>query len=460
MEVIHRHRNLTIFLIVLVAQVVGLAVQVRRPTDRGSTRLIRFWAISLVTPVGHAMVHTQGWVSEVWRNYFYLRGVRQENQRLQQENLRLRLEQVRMAEDAGQAQRLQALLRFKEQFISETVAAQVIGSSGSETSRLVYVDKGSRDGIKPDMAVITPAGVVGKVIRVFPATAQVLEINDQSSGIGAMLAKSRLQGILKGTPAGEIMVHYVMAEEKVDPGEAVVTSGGDRIFPKGLPIGRVVQVSPGAETFLNIRVRAAAPLDRIEEVLIITKVNEQQRELLPEAPRRAADILALRLPSISVKPPEANPANPASPGAPPFSGAAPTGAAPASPPTAGTAVAPPKPQATALPKTAGTTNGTAAAGAKPADHNGDQRRTGAATETPKAGSSPLPTTVKPATAGDSGNGTSGNSTHASAPSGGVGHTPGNNGARGISNSQPPKANVVESKPVEPKQDTPTKENPQ
>jgi rod shape-determining protein MreC len=326
---VHRHRNLTIFLIVLVAQVVGLAVQVKRPTDRGSTRLVRFWAISLVTPVGQAMVHAQGWTFDLWRNYFYLRGVRQENQRLQQENLHMRLEQVRMAEDAGQAQRLQALLKFKEQFISETQAAQVIGSSGSETSRLVYIDKGVRDGIKPDMAVITPSGVVGKVVRVFPATAQVLEINDQSSGIGAMLEKSRLQGILKGTPAGEIMVHYIMTDEKVEPGEAVVTSGGDRIFPKGLPIGQVAQVSPGPETFLNIRVKPAARLDRVEEVLVITKVDERQRELVPEAPRRAADILALRLPSIQIKPPAANPEAPTS------SATVPPGTTPASPPSTG-----------------------------------------------------------------------------------------------------------------------------
>jgi rod shape-determining protein MreC len=241
----------------------------------------------------------------------------------------MRLEQVRMAEDAGQAQRLQALLKFKEQFISETQAAQVIGSSGSETSRLVYIDKGARDGIKPDMAVITPAGVVGKIVRVFPATAQVLEINDQSSGIGAMLEKSRLQGILKGTPAGEIMVHYIMTDEKVEPGEAVVTSGGDRIFPKGLPIGQVAQVSPGPETFLNIRVKPAARLDRVEEVLVITKVDERQRELVPEAPRRAADILALRLPSIQIKPPAANPEAPTS------SATVPPGTTPASPPSTG-----------------------------------------------------------------------------------------------------------------------------
>jgi rod shape-determining protein MreC len=320
MELISRHRNLTILVAVLFAQVVGLAVQVKRPTEHGPTSLIRLWGVSLITPAENAVVHVQSWVVRVWRNYFYLRDVRRENERLQQENLRLRLDQVRMAQDAGQAQRLQALFKFKEQFISQTLAAQVIGSSGTETSRLIYIDKGSRDGIKPDMAVIAPAGIVGKIIRVFPTTSQVLEINDQSSGFGAMLEKSRLQGILKGTPSGEMMVHYIMSDEKVEAGEMVLTSGGDRIFPKGLPIGRVVQVNPGPETFLNIRVKPTAQLNRLEEVLVIMQVDERQPEAVPTSPRRAADILAERLPSVPVKAPEATAAGQPTPAMKPGTG--------------------------------------------------------------------------------------------------------------------------------------------
>src|SRR5208337_3885230 len=99
-----------------------------------------------------------------------------------------------------------------------------------------YIDKGTNDGLKPDMAVMSPSGVVGKIILVASNHAQVLEIDDPSSGVGAMLENSRLQGILKGTPAGDIMVHYIMSDEKVELGELVVTSGGDRVFPKGLPI--------------------------------------------------------------------------------------------------------------------------------------------------------------------------------------------------------------------------------
>ena len=161
---------------------------------------------------------------------------------------------ARLSEDARMARRVQALLAFKEQYVDTTVAAQVIGTSGSEQSRVLYIDKGSNDGIKTDMAVITPTGIVGKIVQVFPDSSQVLPINDQFSGVGAALKDSRLQGILKGAPNGATTLQYIMSDEKVEPGEEVITSGGDRIFPKGLPVGKVASVEPGKDLFLNIRV--------------------------------------------------------------------------------------------------------------------------------------------------------------------------------------------------------------
>jgi rod shape-determining protein MreC len=185
------------------------------------------------------------------------------------------------------------------------LASQVIGSSGSEQSRSIYIDKGSRDGIKADMAVITAEGVVGKVLRVFRTTSQVLLVNDQTSGVGAILEKSRLQGVLRGTPLGEVVLEKVMSDEAVQPGERVLTSGGDRIFPKGLPVGTVTRVSPGSELFLNIRVKPAADLNRLEEVLVITEQEEKEPALAEGGlPMRAADILAQRLPSVPDRPPD------------------------------------------------------------------------------------------------------------------------------------------------------------
>ncbi len=239
----------------------------------------------------------------IWNNYVYLRGVRQENRDLKFEIERLRLEQVRLTDDAQQAHRLQALLGFKEQYIAKTVAAQVIGASGSEQSRSVYIDKGANDGVEKDMAVITADGVVGKVLRTFGSTSQVLLINDQSSGVGGVLDKSRLQGVVKGTSSGDVILENVMTDESVAPGERVATSGGDQIFPKGLTVGTVMKVSPGADLFLNIRLKPSASLNRLEEVLVITKKEDRGPAVADSSSRvRAVDILTQRLPSVPDKP--------------------------------------------------------------------------------------------------------------------------------------------------------------
>jgi rod shape-determining protein MreC len=300
-SVLGRYRNLTILVGVLFLQVLGLAVQVKRSADAESTRLIRIWAVDTITPFERVLVWAQNGSSNLWRNYFFLRGVRAENRELKQQIEHMRLEQVRLSEDAEQAHRLQQLLAFKEQVIAKTVPAQVIGSSGSDLSRSIYIDKGSNDGIAADMAVITAGGIVGKVLRVYPSTSLVLMINDQTSGVGAMLEKSRLQGVLKGTPDGAVILERVMSDEKVAPGDAVLSSGGDQIFPKGLPVGTVTKVSPGREMFLNIQVKPAADLSRLEEVLVVTE--KQEKNVVVDAVRvRAADIMAQRLPSVPDKP--------------------------------------------------------------------------------------------------------------------------------------------------------------
>jgi len=312
-NLISRYRNLTILAVLLFGQVLGLAVQVKRSGENAPTRLIRIWAVDAVTPLEKGILAFQNGTHNIWHNYFYLRGVRQENRDLKDKIQQLEIERVRLSEDAEQAHRLQALFNFKEQYIAKTVPAQVIGSSGSEQSRSIYIDKGSKDGIKPDMAVITADGVVGKVLRgVQNHVSSVLLIDDQTSGVGAILEKSRLQGVVRGTPAGEVVLERVMSDEAVETGEKVLTSGGDRIFPKGLPVGTVTKVSPGQELFLNIRVKPAADLGRLEEVLVITEEAEKAPAVTDEH-IRAADVLAQRLPSIPDQPAAANPFAPPPP---------------------------------------------------------------------------------------------------------------------------------------------------
>lgn len=304
-----RYRNVSILAAAVFIQLIGLAYQIKKQTgedSQESSRLIRVWTVSAITPFEKGIVRLQTGTRSLWHNYVYLRGVRQENRDLKEQLEQLQLEQVRLQQDASQARRLQALLGFKEQFIDQTVAAQVIGSSGSEQSRTVYLDKGSDAGIKQGMPVISADGIVGKIILVQPAASQVLLISDQTSGVGTILEQSRLQGVLKGKASGELVLDKVMSEEDVKTGERVLTSGGDQIFPKGLAVGTIGEVKRGGE-FLQVHVKPAAALNHLEEVLVITKKQQREPDTARASSVRAADILAQRLPSVPDKPAEPAP---------------------------------------------------------------------------------------------------------------------------------------------------------
>lgn len=300
-SVLGRYRNLIILMGVLFLQVLGLAMQVKRSADLESTRLIRVWAVDLITPLERGLVWAQNGAGNLWHNYVFLRGVRAENRQLKDQIELMRLDQVRLSEDAEQARRLQVLLAFKQRFVSKTVPAQVIGSAGSDSQRVIYIDKGENDGLKRDLAVITAEGIVGKVLQAYPRVSQVLLINDQSSGVGALLEKTRLQGVLRGTANGEVVLDRVMSDEQVPVGETILTSGGDQIFPKGMPIGTVAKVAGEKELFLSIRVKPAANLSKLEEVLVVLQNREPQTAAEDNVRVRAADILAQRLPSVPDK---------------------------------------------------------------------------------------------------------------------------------------------------------------
>jgi rod shape-determining protein MreC len=344
-----RYKNPLVLMAVLFIQVIALATQVKRQENPraggggGGTRLIRVWTITAFTPIEKMFVSTGHFFRDSWHTYGDLRGIRKQNHDLQEQIERLQMEQARLRQDADQAHRLQALLEFKEKFAARTLAAQVIGTSGTEQSRVLIIDKGAHDGIKIDMAVITPDGIVGKIKDVFPLSSQVLLINDHESGAGAILESSRLQGVLKGTSTGELQITDIMSDEKIEAGEHVITSGGDRIFPKGLSVGTVISASPDRDNdpFMNIRVKPTADLRRLEEVLVITKMAEETPAVAAGSSLRAADILSQRLPSVPKIDPNASKTPGAAASPTPGAGASPTPAAPNKP-----AAAAPKKDAT------------------------------------------------------------------------------------------------------------------
>jgi rod shape-determining protein MreC len=346
-----RYKNPMVLMAVLLIQVIALATQVKRTENSrssGGTRLIRVWTMTAITPFERAFVATGHFFRNTWHNYIDLHDVRKQNRELQDELARLRMEQARLRTEAGESQRLRALLDFKERYVGQTVAAEVIGTSGSDLSRIIQIDKGSRAGVKPDMAVITPDGIVGKVKEVSPLSSQVLMINDRESGAGVILQNSRLRGVLHGVGQGELQIGDVMSDEKVDVGEPVVTSGGDGVYPKGLPVGTVTRVTGDSEggPFLLVRIKPAANLDRLEQVLVVTRIAEETPAVSSDTtPRRAAEILAERLPSISK--PADNSANKTPAGGTASSVPAPGASAPAAQPKPSVPSATPAPESKA-----------------------------------------------------------------------------------------------------------------
>src|ERR1700722_18450915 len=276
-----RYRNLVVLLVLLMAQLVGLAVQVSRTSsgtntldsaDPSSVRLIRLWASAVISPPERLIHSSKMGMNFTWSNYVDLVYVRQQNEDLKKTVDRMRLEEAALLEDAREGQRLQAMLGFQQKYIYSTVAAQVYGSSGSDRSHDFYIDKGWRDGLKPDMAVITAEGIVGKVRDVFPHTAQVLAANDTTSGAGVILETTRIRGILRGDASGRLEIVGILSDQRIQPGERVLTAGGDLIFPRGLPVGTVDKVvrDPDRDSFIDVMVKPAAHLDQLDEVLIIT----------------------------------------------------------------------------------------------------------------------------------------------------------------------------------------------
>jgi rod shape-determining protein MreC len=300
-----RYKNPLALIAILLAQSIALATQIPRTVDGQNVRLVRLWALALISPFERLSTQTGHGIRAAWADYIDLRHVRRQNQDLKKQIDDLRLERAALAEDALEAQRLRTLLGFRQSYAAATVVAQVIGTSGTDQSRVLTLDKGARDGLKPDMPVITPTGIVGKIRDVFPNTSQLLLLNDPSSGAGVILASTRIHAILRGSPAGRVIINNLTPDSRIKPGETILTSGGDGVFPRGLPVGTIESIVPDPEhqPFTLITLRPAVNLSQLDEVLIITGNTsaldaQAQKDLAADPVGSAADVLAERLPSL------------------------------------------------------------------------------------------------------------------------------------------------------------------
>jgi rod shape-determining protein MreC len=286
-----RHKSLVLLAGVIVLQVLLLAVQIRRDSQG---RLIRVWTVGAVTPFERAGATGIGGIRGAWNHYFALQNTSRENERLHHENDTLKLQINQLQSKAAEADRLATLLTFRQAHQSVSmVAARVIGTSADTASQTVYLDRGERDGIRRNMGVITPDGVVGKVIESYRDTSQVLLLTDKDSGVGAMLAGPRIQSPVGGVGEPLLVMKYVANDDTVNIGDHVVTSGMDRIFPRDLPVGTVEQIKPGTP-FKQIRLKPAANLERLEEVIVLLSL--QPLDLNKDTSAAAAEVTKKTVP--------------------------------------------------------------------------------------------------------------------------------------------------------------------
>jgi rod shape-determining protein MreC len=296
-----RHRSIFLLGGVVLLQVLLLAVQIKRDSQG---RLIRVWTVGAVSPFERAGAHGVSHIRDTWNHYFALQNTSRENEELKRENGALKLQITQLQSKAGEADRLAALLKFRQTNVDvPMISARVIGGSADSASQTIYLDRGERDGIRRNMGVITPDGVVGKVIESYKDTAQVLLLTDKESGVGAMLVESRLQGPVGGTGEPLLVMKYIPNDDNVNSGERVVTSGMDRIFPRDLPVGTIAEIKPGIP-FKQLRVKPAASLERLEEVFVLLTMKPLELKQESPAPSSAAPPAAA---------PSAAATNPASP---------------------------------------------------------------------------------------------------------------------------------------------------
>jgi len=276
-----RHKSLVLLAGVIMLQVVLLAVQIKRDSQG---RLLRVWTVGAVSPFQRAGAKGIGNIRGTWSHYFALQNTSRENEELRRENDQLKMRVNQLQSKAAEADRLAALLNFRQaQRNVPMLAARVIGTSADTASQTISLDRGERDGIRRNMGVITPDGVVGKVIESYRDTAQVLLLTDRESGVGAMVSESRIQSPVGGTGEPLLSMKYIPTDDTVNIGEHVVTSGMDRIFPRDLPVGVVAEIKT-ARPFQQVRVRPAANLQRLEEVIVLLTLHPLEQRKEPAGP--------------------------------------------------------------------------------------------------------------------------------------------------------------------------------
>jgi rod shape-determining protein MreC len=228
--------------------------------------------IDITAPFQNLIAKMSGAVEGFWLNYFQLINVREENAQLKAAVDSLKMENSRYLEMLSGHKSLEKLLQFKQSMNEPSLAARVIGLDPTGWFKSVIIDKGEDEGVRLDMSVVNANGIVGRVVSVSPNYAKVLLIIDQNSAVDCLVQRSRERGIAVGLSTDICKLNYVQKSGDIAVGDIIVSSGLADIFPKGLPVGEVLNIKdvPG-ELFKDIDIRPAVDFAKLEVVLLIMK---------------------------------------------------------------------------------------------------------------------------------------------------------------------------------------------
>jgi rod shape-determining protein MreC len=229
-------------------------------------------AVEITAPVQKLVRATVTAIGDVWRGYFYLVGLERENQILKRQLQELKGQVNEYREAYLTNQRLRGLLNFKKSIAIPLLPAEVVAFDPSGWFQTILIDKGSHDGVAQDMAVVSAAGLVGRVIGVSRHHAKILLILDPNSAVDALVQRSRARGILVGRGRGRCLLQYVQRNEDVQVGDRVVSSGMGGVFPKALPLGTIQEVIRGnSGLFQTVEVEPAVDFNRLEELMVVVQ---------------------------------------------------------------------------------------------------------------------------------------------------------------------------------------------
>lgn len=238
------------------------------------------FVIEITAPFQKLIKQTTKSTEELWLNYFRLVDVNHENTQLKNEIHVLKMANSRYRELLATQESLEELLQFKQTINRPVLAAQVIGLDPTGWFKSVIIDKGKWAGLRIDMPVVNAFGVVGRVVSVSSNYAKVLLIIDQNSAVDCLVQRSRDRGMLKGLMSEICKLDYVAKSNDITVGDIVVTSGLGGVFPKGLPVGRILDVKEiSGELFKDIKIRTAVDFSKLEEVLVILEESKSSNQL-------------------------------------------------------------------------------------------------------------------------------------------------------------------------------------